>query len=152
PGDYQHRTHEYLKRMDDGRSVILLGKLRVGWRWTRGYVENVAAAVALASTDERAAGQIYNVGEERALSEAEWLQSIGRAAGWNGQVRLVPDEDLPSHLKVPFDWRHDLVGDSSKLRRELGYTESVSIEEAMIRTVAWERAHPPDQFDSKLFD
>jgi nucleoside-diphosphate-sugar epimerase len=81
PGDYQHRTYEYLKRMDDGRSVILLGKLRSDWRWTRGYVENVAVEIALAATDERAAGQIYNVGEEQALTEAQWIESIGRAAG-----------------------------------------------------------------------
>lgn len=36
-----------------------------------GYVENVAAAIALAVTREQAAGRIYNVAEPRALSVAE---------------------------------------------------------------------------------
>jgi nucleoside-diphosphate-sugar epimerase len=152
PGDYQHRTYEYLKRMDAGRSVILLGKVRASWRWTRGYVENVAAAIALAATDERATGRVYNVGEEEALTEAEWVESVGRAAGWTGQVLLVPDGELPGHLKTSFDWRHDLVGDTSRLRRELGYSGAISMDEAMKRTVAWERAHPPPQFDSMLLD
>jgi nucleoside-diphosphate-sugar epimerase len=152
PGDHQHRTYEYLKRMGDGRPVILLGKQRASWRWTRGYVENVAAAIALAATDDRAAGQIYNIGEYEALVEAAWVELIGHAAGWKGQVRIIPDEDLPDHLRTPFDWRHDLVGDCGKIRLELGYSESIGAEEAMRRTVAWERSHPPEQCDSTLFD
>jgi nucleoside-diphosphate-sugar epimerase len=138
--------------MHDGRSVIVLGNRRAAWRWTRGYVENLASAIALAATDDRAAKRIYNIGEERALSEAQWVECIGRAAGWKGSVLFVPEDDLPDHLKTPFDWRHDLVGDTSKLRRELGYTEPIGIEEAMERTVAWEREHPPARYDSKLFD
>src|SRR6266704_805124 len=63
PGDYQHRLFRYLKRMDDKRPVILLDEAEAQWRWTHGYVENVADAIALAVTDERAAGRIYNVGE-----------------------------------------------------------------------------------------
>lgn len=58
PGDCQHRLVDYLKRMDDGRRAILLGEAQYEWRWTRGYVEDVAAAIALAATDERAAGRI----------------------------------------------------------------------------------------------
>jgi nucleoside-diphosphate-sugar epimerase len=152
PSDYQHRTYEYLKRMDDGRPAILLGKGQAGWCWTRGYVENVAAAIALAATDERAAGEIYNVGEENALTEADWVQRIGRAAEWAGQVRITPDEDLPAHLKKPFDWRHHLVGDCRQLRRDLGYVEPVSVDEAMRRTVAWEWSHPPEQLEIAALD
>jgi nucleoside-diphosphate-sugar epimerase len=151
PGD-RHRTFEYLKRMDDGRPAILLRELRAGWRWTRGYVQNVATAVALAATDERAAGTIYNVGEHEARTEAEWVRSIGRAAGWAGQVFAVPEGRLPDHLRTPYDWRQDVVGDTSKVRQELGYQEPVSLEGALTRTVAWERAHPPEATDPKLFD
>lgn len=39
-------------------------------------VENVAAAIALAATDDRAAGRIYNVCEEPPFSELEWAQQI----------------------------------------------------------------------------
>jgi nucleoside-diphosphate-sugar epimerase len=41
-----------------------------------------------------------------------------------------------------------MVGDTSKIRRELGYRETVSAEEAMARTVAWERANPPEQSEA----
>ncbi len=48
PGDKYHRAFEYLKRMDDGREIVLLEESRARWLWTRGYVENVADAIALA--------------------------------------------------------------------------------------------------------
>jgi hypothetical protein len=38
----------YIKRMDDGRPVILLDEAYARWRWARGYVENIAHAIALA--------------------------------------------------------------------------------------------------------
>ncbi len=50
PGDYQHRIFEYLKRMDDKRPAILLDQKRARWRWTWGYVKDVAAAIACAAT------------------------------------------------------------------------------------------------------
>ncbi len=149
PGDYQHRTFEYLKQMDEGRSTIVLGQLRAAWRWTRGYVEDVAAAVVLAATDERVAGQIFNVGELESLSEADWVRRIGDAAEWKGDLRIVPDEQLPEDPRAIFDWRHFVVGDTSKIRRVLGYQARMGAQEAMARTVAWERRHPPEPIDSK---
>ena len=152
PRDPYHRTFEYLKRMDDGRRAILVEERQAAWRWTRGYVENVAGAIALAVTDERAAGRIYNVGEQEALSESEWIQAIAAAARWKGDVVAVPKELLPSHMVAPYDWQHDIVGDTTAIRDELGYTESVSRPEAMKRTVEWERANPPEQIDAARFD
>ncbi len=82
PGDSQHRLFEYLKRMDDNRPTIPVDEGLASWRWTRGYVENVAAAVALAATNPRATGRVYNVGEDKGRSTIEWIEEIGGAAGW----------------------------------------------------------------------
>jgi nucleoside-diphosphate-sugar epimerase len=152
PGDYQHRMFEYLKRMDDGRPAILLGDLRSRWRWTRGFVDNAAAAIARAATDERAVGQIYNVGEPEALTELEWVQSIVRAAGWPGKVVVMPEVHLPEHLRNHMDFRHHLVGDTSKLRHDLDYQEPVGFMEGIQQTVEWQRMHPPQKFDALFFD
>ncbi|MEN3335384.1 MAG: hypothetical protein V7641_4749 [Blastocatellia bacterium] len=152
PHDHRHRTLEYLKRMDDGRNAILLGERRAAWRWTRGHVENVAAAIALAATDERAASRIYNVGEPEALSELEWARRIADTAGWTGEFVIVPDAELPAHLRAPYNLAHHLDGDSSRIRRELDYTERVSRGEALQQTVAWQRANLPAQIDAAAFD
>jgi nucleoside-diphosphate-sugar epimerase len=139
PGDYQHRLFPYLKRMDDRRPAILLDDGLAGWRCTRGYVEDVAAAIALAATDRRAAGQVYNVGEANPLTEAQWVRAIGAAAGWRGQVLAVPGGRVPA----PGNMRQDIVLDSSAIRQELGFCEEVPFAEALRRTVQWERENPP---------
>lgn len=151
-GDKQHRLFECLKRMDDKRPVILLEKDEAQWRWTHGYIENVVDAIVLATTDERAADRIYNVGEKDAMTRTEWVKSIGNAAGWNGEILAVPKDELPEHLKSPTGYEHHLEVDTSRIRNELGYKERVSRNEALSKTVTWERANPPTEIDPKQFD
>jgi nucleoside-diphosphate-sugar epimerase len=152
PRDRQHRLFNYLRRMDDGRPAILLSENMAHWRWTRGYVENVAAATALAVTDDRASGQIYNVGELDALREAEWIRAIGKAAGWDGDIIPVPRALLPKNLAPGINTEQDLVTDATRIQEELGYAEPVLRDEALRRTVIWDRAHPPKEIDSETFD
>jgi nucleoside-diphosphate-sugar epimerase len=152
PGDTQHRTFEYLRRMDDGRRVIPLESGFAGWCWTSGYVEDVAHAIALAVEQERAAGRVYNIGEATAPTRAEWVRRIGAAASWEGEVAALDRALLPSALVPDLDTAQDLVSDSSRIRKELGYRETVPPDEALRRTVAWERAHPPAAFDPAQFD
>jgi len=152
PRDYQHRLFSYLKRMDDKRPAILLDEAEAQWRWTHGYVENVADAIALAVTDERSTGQIYNVGEPFTFSIAEWIALIGRIAGWQGRVVSIPHGRLPEPLRFGINAEQDIVVDSSRIRRELGSKERVDVEEALQRTIAWERANPPKEIDPKEFD
>jgi nucleoside-diphosphate-sugar epimerase len=152
--DYQHRLFPYLKRMNDRRPAIVLDEQIARWRWTRGYVDNVAVAIALAVTDERASGRVYNVGEDHALTEAEWVRAIGRAASWEGEVVVVLRDRLPISLRWWGDaaMEQEWAVDTSRLRAELGYAEVVPHDEALRRTVAWERANPPADFPPALFD
>jgi nucleoside-diphosphate-sugar epimerase len=138
-GDPQKRLDAYLHRMLAGASEIRLDRAKSSWRWTRGAVEDVAHAIALAVADDRAAGRIYNVGEERASSEAEWVRAIGQAAGWTGRVREVAREELPEGEREPYDFAHDLAADTGRIRRELGFAERVGREESLRRAVASER-------------
>jgi nucleoside-diphosphate-sugar epimerase len=141
PNDGHHRLMAYLKSMDEGKD-ILLDEGKAEWRWTRGYVENVAVAIVLAVTDQKAIGRVYNVGEKQAQREIDWIKKIGRLAGWRGEVKTVPRVALPEHLREPYDWSHDLAADTDRIRRELCYEETVSPKEALRRTIAWERANP----------
>jgi nucleoside-diphosphate-sugar epimerase len=88
---------------------------------------------------------LFNVGEPDALTEKEWVQSIGCAAGWNGEVVTLPKELMPEHLVAPYNFEHQLCCDTGRIREELGYSECVSRDEAMKKTVEWERALPPGQ-------
>ena len=111
-------------------------------------MENVAAAIALAVTDDRAASRTYNIGETEALTYAEWVRLVGHEARWGGSVVVAPDNTLPPTLSPPKgNYGQHLVADSSLIRRELGYQEPVPRMEALRRTIAWEREHRPQEVE-----
>lgn len=142
PGDHRRRLHEYLQRMTDATPSIHIHPVHARWSISRGFVENVAHAFVLALGD-RAAGRIYNVADEHAHPEADWIRSIARAAAWKGQV--VPTTDLsPDQAKeaAESDWRQDWVVSTDRIRTELGFRDRVPFEEALRRTAEWERANP----------
>jgi nucleoside-diphosphate-sugar epimerase len=91
------------------------------WRWTHGYVENVAAAIVLAAIHPAAARQIYNVGEEYTPSVAERMKD------------LPPSSIAATSMAAHFE--QDIVYDTSRIRRDLGYHEPVPYEEGVQRTL-----------------
>jgi len=152
PGDRLHRFHRILKRIDDGRRVILFEAGQAASRSPLGYVENVAAALALAAVSERAAGRVYNVAETPAFSELEWARKIAAATGWDGEFVVLPKERMPPHLVQPGNSAQHWEADSGRIRRELGYQEPVPLDESIAQSIAWERAHPPGEFNPHQFD
>ncbi|PQJ34806.1 hypothetical protein BSZ35_09510 [Salinibacter sp. 10B] len=141
PGDTQHRLVRHLRRMDDDRPAILMDEGEADWRWTHGYVENVAAAIACAAADGRADSCIYNVGEVETPTTVERIHRLARVVGWCGDVVPVPSKELPEHLQGPGDWRYELATDTRRMRAELEYEPPVTKTEALRRTVEWERDH-----------
>jgi nucleoside-diphosphate-sugar epimerase len=147
PGDPYRRLRPYIKRMGDHRPAILLESAQAEWRWTHGYVENVAQAIALAVVNDRGAGKIYNVGEAETPTVADRVRRIGRLAGWKGEVVPLASDKLPSHLRSPHESHQDLVVDTSRLRDELGFTDVHSVDDGLRRTVEWEQANSPTTGD-----
>lgn len=145
PGDPVHRFHPILKRMDDGRKHIIFADDVAPWRTPRGYVEDVAAAVALAAASPQAAGRIYNVCEAESFGELDWARKISAATNWSGEFVVLPHDHTPQHLLWPGNTAQHLVASSERIRNELGYGETISREEAFRRTIPWERANPPSQ-------
>jgi nucleoside-diphosphate-sugar epimerase len=152
PGDKFHRLYPYLKRMDDSRPAILIQEDAAQWRGPRGYVENVAAGIALAAMASKAAGRIYNLAEPQSFSELEWAQQIARVAEWTGSVLPVSVDLIPAHLKLPYNSAQHWTMSSARIREELGYAEPVPLETALARTIEWERANPPGEIDPGQFD
>lgn len=151
PGDPVHRLFSHLKRMDDNRPAILLQEDVAQWRGPRGYVENVAAAIALVTVSPVAAGRIYNIAEPVAHTELEWVRAIGLVVGWTGDVIPTPLELTPPHLRVPSNNAQRWDMSSKRIREELGFREVIGETAALERTIAWERAHMPPA-DPRLFD
>jgi nucleoside-diphosphate-sugar epimerase len=151
-GDFAHRLHPIVKRIADRRPAILFEEKIAAWRGPRGYVENVAAAVALAATSDRAAGRIYNVAEPESVSELGWATEIARIMEWSGEFVVLPSDRVPAHLRMPGNFDQHWVYDTTRIREELEYRERVPREEAIRRTIAWELANPPTTFNPHPFD
>jgi len=143
PGDRLHRFYPIVKRVSDGRRNIIFDDTLGAWRSPRGYVENVAAAIVLAVVDSRAAGRIYNVCEEPAFSELEWARKIADEMQWDGKFVVLPQERTPKHLLRPGNTAQHWTASSARIRRELGYIEPIPVEEAILRTIAWESENRP---------
>lgn len=147
PGDAQHRLYAHVRRMDDERPAILLDETHAVWRWARGYAEDVAHALVLAIESEDCAGRIYHVAAPIAHAQADWVRRIGAVVGWEGSIVTVPAARLPASLKIDVDFNQHYDLDSSRIRSELGYAEVVDERTALERTIAWERANPPADFE-----
>lgn len=151
PGDPVHRLFAMVKRMDDRRPAILIQEDLAKFIPPRGYVEDVAAAIALATVSDRAAGKIYNIATEHRFSELEWAREIGDAVGWRGSLISVPSDKTPEHLRMPVNAAQHWIVSSKRIRDELGFVEPTPLDIGISRTIQWERANPPE-IDPKLFD
>ncbi|MGC2694452.1 MAG: NAD-dependent epimerase/dehydratase family protein [Candidatus Angelobacter sp.] len=146
PGDPVRRFHPILKRINDGRKQIIFADDVAPLRTPRGYVEDVSPAIALAVTSPQAAGRVYNVCESESFGELDWARKIAVAINWAGEFIVLPHDRTPQHLRWPGNTAQHLVASSERIRNELGYRELLPREEAIRRTVEWERAHPPESF------
>jgi dTDP-D-glucose 4,6-dehydratase len=51
---------------------------------------------------------------------------------------------MPQSWKLPYNTDQDWVIDATRIRQELGYSELIPFDEALRRTIEWDRQHPPD--------
>jgi nucleoside-diphosphate-sugar epimerase len=151
PGDPLHRFYPVLKRIDDGRKQIIFADDVAPLRTPRGYVEDVAAAVALAATSPQAAGRVYNVSETESFGELDWARKIAAATNWTGEFVVLPHNRTPKHLLSPGNTAQHVVASSERIRKELDYRELLPSDETIRRTIEWERSNPPQQ-SSTQFD
>jgi nucleoside-diphosphate-sugar epimerase len=143
PGDPLHRMHGVLKRVQDHRPAIILADDHAAWKGPRGFVENVAHAIAVASTSDRAMGQTYHLCDEPTLTELEWQKRIAAQTEWRGKFVVLPNRLTPKHLLMPGNASQHVVANSERIRKDLGYKEPFTLDEALQRTIRWEEVNPP---------
>lgn len=139
PQEYR-RFQRWLQPMLRGDVELRIQNDWAKWRWTHGFVEDVAEAVVLAVTNPVSAGRIFNVGETHAPTMAERLAEFGRVACWDGRVVEVPPSELNEADRMPYDFAHHIAYDTTRIRNELGYSEVVPHQIALTRILEFEKA------------
>lgn len=139
PGSFRH--WDWVKRMLDRRPAILIGTGVAKFRWSHSCAEDVGWALALAAMNERSAGRVYNVGEREVPSQRQRLEDFARVAGWRGTVVEIPDEHIPGSDGLPFPGQ-DWLLDTTRIRRELGFSEVSDYDRGIRDTIEWQRTNP----------
>ncbi len=143
PHDYTERLDYWIDRVLNYDRVVVPGDGQNVWQ--RAYVEDVASALRIVA-EHGEPGAAYNVGDRRALTLAETVETIAEAAEAECEVVTASDDalaagDLQSDDFILYrDYPHLL--DTCALSA-LGW-ESTPVYEAMERTVAEHRESERD--------
>jgi UDP-glucose 4-epimerase len=126
----------WFRLLVSGEELLVFGDGRQ--RRDFNYVDDAVRAFLLAAVDERASGEVYNLGDGRAVSLLELAQLLVELNG-SGSYRLVP---FPADRKA-IDIG-DYFADYGKIRDALGWSPAVPLEEGLERSLAFYRDHAVD--------
>jgi nucleoside-diphosphate-sugar epimerase len=142
--DYQLREEFILRRLRAGRTRIPFGAGT--WLACRAYVRDVARGVHLVLESPDAAGQVFNLCEDRTYSMRMWSRMILHAAGSTAELVRVADDFLPEDLKATGTMSQHIVVSGQKARSRLGWKTSDPAE-SLGTSVRWHLANPPPESD-----
>ncbi len=129
PLDRHFAIGNFMKDALDGRTVVVHGDGSPVRSYL--YAAEMAAWLWTMLLHERAVGQTYNVGSERAVSIAETARAVAAAADPPVAVEIAGGETRPRDIYLPC---------TARAREELGLVETVGLDDSVRRTLAWHRA------------
>ncbi len=149
PGDATPREWYYVRQVLDRRPVIIApgGGQAL---FSRGYLENMAHAVALAVEAPPARERVCNAADAGQFTVRQIIDAVAAILDHRWEVIEVPDHLLPAHRPSqalpygidPYHIRPHLLLDTTRLRAELGYADVVSPAAALEATVRWLAGRP----------
>lgn len=97
------------------------------------YVDDFADAFVAAMDKSEATGEIFNIGNPQATTTVLGLaETIVRLTGSRSAIRYKPHPGPEVEVRVP---------DISKARRILNYSPKIGLENGLLRSIEWYRAH-----------
>jgi nucleoside-diphosphate-sugar epimerase len=107
------------------------------------FVENLVEAIMICMTHPQAKGKTYLLSDDEHISTAELISRIARALGKSARLWPFPAELLrfAATLAGKSSGADKLLGsllvDSSKIRSELGWKPSASLDQGLAETARW---------------
>ncbi|WP_067673058.1 NAD-dependent epimerase/dehydratase family protein [Nocardia miyunensis] len=144
PRQLYPREWSIIKRIMDGRRQLIVPDAGLSILM-RCAAEN-AAGFLMAAVDnpERASGQVFNAGDLRQYSLAQWIEMTAAAMERTIEIVSVPWEFAgPGRGLFPLAHTAHVLVDVHKAIDRLHYTEIVPAREALGATVRWYLDHPP---------
>jgi UDP-glucose 4-epimerase len=126
----------WLKQVLSGEPILVYGdgqQLR-----DFNYVDDVIDALLMAALDERADGQVYNLGSAELPISLDDLAQLVIELNAAGEYRRIPFP--PDRKAIDIG---DYYADFSKIRRELGWTPRIPLAEGLRRSLDYFRQYLP---------
>jgi UDP-glucose 4-epimerase len=124
---------EWIRRALNDQEVLVFGDGTQ--RRDFNYIDDVVDAFALAAVGAHSAPRIYNLGSSRVVTLLELAELVTRVAA-AGSVRCVPFPNDRKAIDIG-----DYFADFSRIRRELGWSPKVELEDGLHRTIEFFREH-----------
>lgn len=106
------------------------------------YVDDCVDAMLLSATSETAVGKVYNLGSEEVVSLKQLAEAmVTMKAGARFEVVPFPPERKAIDIG-------DYYSDFTLIRRELGWSPTVSLADGLQRTLAYYRHHGSHYWDA----
>ena len=131
PGDSFTREWYFVKRVLDGRRVILLAH-RGASRFHTSSAPNVAELIR--ASLERPGWRVLNCGDPDPPSVLEISRAIAREFGHDWTEHLVPGREIGTN---PWAVPRPVILDTSLAERDVGYRPVVSYQAAVVETCRW---------------
>lgn len=129
----------WFRQLIDGEELLVFGDGTQRRDFT--YVDDAVRACLLAASREDAIGRVYNLGHDEVLSLTELAELLIRVGG-GGRYRLTP---FPADRKA-IDIG-DYYSDFSSIRKDLGWSPSVDLEEGVRRSLDFFRQNREHYWD-----
>lgn len=160
PGNPFYREAFFFDRLRAGRPLIIPGDGHRLMQFV--YVKDLVDAMLSVMQREDAIGEAFNIGNERPLTQAEFVNALAKAAGKNAEVARVPRERIAdaggSAMEPPLYFGEYLdvppiTMNVTKVRRVLKVTPT-PLETGFEQTYRWyarqKRPKADFSFDDKL--
>lgn len=139
PGDHQRRFGWLIRPLAACAEHIALPQPWAQWRTSYGYVEDVAAGIALAATHEAASRRVFNLGMAETPTHEDWVARFAAVMAWRGRIKLDSDATSPLAMQIKaLDLSFPLLLSTRRIRSELGFAEVVDERTALVRTIEHE--------------
>ena len=125
-GLYGRAVSRFITQAIEGRDITVYGD----GSQTRSfcYVTDMMRAILCVLTNDRARGEVFNIGNPEEISVLELAKKI---------KALVESDSIITHHPLPQDDPKRRCPDISKVKRLLNWQPEVSLDEGLKRTISW---------------
>ena len=133
-GQYGMVVPRFIGQALEGRDVTVYGSGDQTRSFT--YVEDVVEWLIRLAHDDRAVGEIYNLGNPNEITITDLAQRIIRLTGSSSKIRYIAYDQA---YESGFEDMGRREPDIAKVTRLTGYRPRVEVDEALRRTIEWFR-------------